>query len=278
MNARRLFYAFQFGTLLVLVAFVSVAQASTTIGTDIFTEGNLTVSGNASTSLFSAFGPAYFGATATSSFNSAGILSLVSNGLAVGTNQLVVSGGNDGIGTTSPTFQLSIVKAEGSSISSNAAQLYVGHSAAAAYPYAAIELDHYNSGAGNQGGADLNFSDNGVSQGVLRFDSALGVNDGLGLINVTADGPIYFETNDSGGTYNTPQMLITSAGSVGVGVTAPTATLEVATSTSNATTTVVVGKSGQNKGSCLVMYDVTGTVQYVSIQGGALVVSSTSCR
>ena len=55
---------------------------------------------NASTTLFSAYGPAYFGATATSSFSNAGVLSLVSNGLSVGTNQLVVSGGKVGIGTT----------------------------------------------------------------------------------------------------------------------------------------------------------------------------------
>jgi hypothetical protein len=66
-----------------------------------FNGGSLTLS-NASTTLFSAYGPAYFGGTATSSFNSSGQLSLVSNGLTVGANQLVVSGGNIGIGTTTP--------------------------------------------------------------------------------------------------------------------------------------------------------------------------------
>lgn len=68
---------------------------------------------NASSTLFSAYGPAYFGATATSSFNSAGQLALVSNGLTVGASQLVVSGGNVGIGTTSPDNLLALQTAGG---------------------------------------------------------------------------------------------------------------------------------------------------------------------
>ncbi|MDP3965820.1 MAG: hypothetical protein Q8Q13_03415, partial [bacterium] len=68
------------------------------------------------------------------------------------------------------------------------------------------------------------------------------------------------------------------AGSVGIGVTSPTSLLQVATSTNNATTSVEIGKTGQNKGSCLVLYDATGAVQYVTIQGGAFVISPTSCK
>ena len=64
--------------------------------------------GGASTTNFSNFGTAYFGGAATSTFNGAGVLSLVSNGLTVGTNQLVVSGGDIGIGTTSPSTTLSV--------------------------------------------------------------------------------------------------------------------------------------------------------------------------
>ena len=89
----------------------AVLAASTTIGTtfgaNTWTALNL-FSGGASTTNFSNFGTAYFGGSATSSFNSTGILSLVSNGLTVGTNQLVVSGGDVGIGTTSPSSTLSI--------------------------------------------------------------------------------------------------------------------------------------------------------------------------
>ena len=64
---------------------------------------------NASSTLFSNTGIAYFGGSATSTFSSAGVLSLVSNGLTVGTGQLVVSGDNVGIGTTSPYAKLSVV-------------------------------------------------------------------------------------------------------------------------------------------------------------------------
>lgn len=66
------------------VVFVAAAvNAATTIGTDIDTGGTLTANGlttlgNASTTLFSAYGPAYFGATATSTFSSAGVLTLIS--------------------------------------------------------------------------------------------------------------------------------------------------------------------------------------------------------
>lgn len=67
-------------------------------------------------------------------------------------------------------------------------------------------------------------------------------------------------------------------GRLGIGTTTPSAPLHVTSGNANATTTIEIGKLGQNKGSCLVMYDVAGTVQYVTIQSGAFVVSATSCR
>ena len=70
--------------------------------------GSLTAA-NASSTDFSNFGTAYFGGTATSTFSGAGQLSLVPNGLTVGTDELVVSGGNVGVGTTSPFAALSVV-------------------------------------------------------------------------------------------------------------------------------------------------------------------------
>ena len=72
--------------------------------------------------------------------------------------------------------------------------------------------------------------------------------------------------------------VVTSAGYVGIGTSTPTAPLQITTSASNATTSVEIGKAGQSKGSCLVMYDNTGAVQYVSIVNGAFAISSTSCR
>jgi hypothetical protein len=91
-------------------------NSSGSLGID-FTRANSWTSlqqfSNASTTLFSSYGPAYFGSTATSWFNSAGALSLVLNGLTVGTNQLIVSGGNVGVGTTSPGSLLSVGNTNG---------------------------------------------------------------------------------------------------------------------------------------------------------------------
>jgi len=75
-----------------------------------------------------------------------------------------------------------------------------------------------------------------------------------------------------------PQFVINTSGNVGIGTTSPTSMFQVTTPSSNATTSIEIGKASQTKGSCLVMYDVTGAVQYVTIQGGALVVSSASCK
>jgi hypothetical protein len=67
-------------------------------------------------------------------------------------------------------------------------------------------------------------------------------------------------------------------GKIGIGTTTPDASLQVATTTANATTTVDLGKAGQTKGTCLIMYDATGAKKYVSIQSGAFVISSTQCN
>ena len=84
---------------------------------------------------------------------------------------------------------------------------------------------------------------------------------------------------NSGST--TPAIYVGSPnqnGVIGIGTTSPNSTLHVTTPDNNATTSAEIGKSGQSKGSCLVMYDAAGTVQYVSIVGGVFAISATSCK
>lgn len=80
---------------------------------------------------------------------------------------------------------------------------------------------------------------------------------------------------------STPAVYVGSPnenGRIGIGTTSPTTQLQVTAQTLNSTTSIEVGKSNQNKGSCLVLYDAAGTVQYVSIVGGAFAISTTSCK
>ncbi|MDO8408282.1 MAG: hypothetical protein Q7S95_03560, partial [bacterium] len=86
-----------------------------------------------------------------------------------------------------------------------------------------------------------------------------------------------FVTASSTDSATTTLFAVSNAGNVGIGTTTPTIPLQVTTTSGNATTSVEVGKVGQTKGSCLVMYDAAGTKQYVSIIGGVFVFSSTSC-
>lgn len=73
-------------------------------------------------------------------------------------------------------------------------------------------------------------------------------------------------------------LVFASSSAAAFGSSTPTANLQVTTPLANATSTLEIGKSGQNKGSCLIMYNEAGTVQYVSIVGSNLTVSATSCR
>jgi len=53
-----------------------------------------------------------------------------------------------------------------------------------------------------------------------------------------------------------------------------------ATSTGNATSSLQVGKSAQNKGSCLALFDAAGSSVYAYIPAGAttFTISSVSCK
>lgn len=81
-------------------------------------------------------------------------------------------------------------------------------------------------------------------------------------------------------TWSAKFMNILQNGNVGINATNPTSQLQVTTPSSNATSSLEVGKSGQNKGSCLVLYDAAGTAVYASVAAGAttFTLSTTSCK
>lgn len=107
--------------------------------------------------------------------------------------------------------------------------------------------------------------------------------------NTSATNPPYtFQGATSTGIFSptSSSIGITSSGTevarftssgLGIGTTTPNANLQI-TGSSNATTTVIIGQNSQTKGSCLIMYDNTGTKEYVSIVSGSFKISTTACN
>jgi len=74
-------------------------------------------------------------------------------------------------------------------------------------------------------------------------------------------------------------LTITNLLQVGLGTTTPKANFQVTATTSNATTTMEIGKANQTKGSCIKLYDSTGAAWYYTPTPGtgALTPASASC-
>lgn len=267
-NATASFFA------IILSAFFVVAtvQAATTISTDISTGGALTVTG-ASTLYSTLTVPTIVATSTTATSTFAGAMT---------------------IGTVSPTANALLTLVGNTSSSGNSPYIPIK-----AHSSFAVGADFYTHADQAFRGPTLNLY---KSRGTQSSPTAVQSGDNLAYFGFGGyDGSAYavgaqltpfaaetwttsahgtqltFWTNTIG-TLTLAQRMALDSNGLGIGVSAPTAPLEVATLSSNATTTVVVGKSGQNKGSCLELYDVTGTVVYVTVQGGALVVSATSCR
>lgn len=121
------------------------------------------------------------------------------------------------------------------------------------------------------------------------FGTALAVPD-LAILQNT-DGPFSIVSSTSttaaylnfltGGTaISNERMRITSSGLVGIGTSTPLTSLQVTVAAANATTTLTVGKTGQNKGSCLELFRSDGSAIYATVASGttAFVLSTASCK
>jgi hypothetical protein len=132
-----------------------------------------------------------------------GALNLPSNGLAVGTNQLVVSGGNVGIGTASPGLLGGA--SQGLTISHGTSGDNVG----------SLELQ------GSRTGSGAAFSE-------IAFYNRTNMSARIRAVTDTAtDGAhLYFNTKPSGGSESTAFSIL-SNGYVGIGTTGPSYALQV---------------------------------------------------
>jgi hypothetical protein len=246
----------------VLVA--GAVSASTTISTDITTGGQLSVTGTST--------------LATTTFS-----------------------GNVGIGTTTPITALSIVGTTttmgfiNAMSSSSATILYVnpltgtvsiGSKIAPSLGGLNISIGGLEipNGGINLGG--LNRHNHAIDSGSNSCCGSLFITDDgqTGFIGVTGGGPsqsqkLGFEVSNASGQVNEAMMIDTNS-NVGIGTTSPVSSLQVVASTTNATTTVTIGQSNQNKGSCLVLYDAGGNAVYASVASGAttFTLSTTSCK
>lgn len=164
-----------------------------------------------------------------------GSLSLPANGLAVGTNQLVTSGGNVGIGTSSPGAALDIANGPLARITNDSATLRLRSSSTNAN-YGELAID---------------------SSGTTYLSSQTG---NLFLSSQAASGQVLFR---SGG--GVERMRIDSAGNLGIGTTSPAARLHV----SGSNTSLVLDRTGAEPA---IDFRVSGTQvgQVRGVSGGGI--------
>ncbi|MEQ1875073.1 MAG: hypothetical protein ABL958_00410, partial [Bdellovibrionia bacterium] len=178
-----------------------------------------------------------------------GALNLPSNGLVAGTTQLVLSGGNVGIGTSTPGYKLEV--SGDMRVSSNAyfSGTQIIHTSVPTQP---SSFSTYSSGDTATLGAQVSYyRSRGTGTTVVSNDDQLGAttyfgdtgfmsHGGAAKIEASADGNfglsdwpgrLTFWTTPDGTNSLTERMRITNSGSVGIGTTSPQAKLHVATGT-----------------------------------------------
>lgn len=90
---------------------------------------------------------------------------------------------------------------------------------------------------------------------------------------LTAAGSIFAASSSMGGG-----MWYDDAGRFAIGSSTPNAIAQFTQSGANATSSIEIGKSGQNKGSCIKLYRYNGAAVYLTVNNSnTLVVSTTAC-
>ncbi len=241
-----------------VIAIVGTVSAATTISTDIITDGNVGIGTSTPYAKLSVAGQA-----------------VVNNIWATSTTATNYFGGNVGIGTMSPESQIHLVASGGPGVKISdyingvaGPRLWFTRARGTVLAPTSVQDGDTLGYFVIQGYDGTSF----LTTSRIRFevDGATGVND--------IPSRITFQTTPDGTSSAVEVMRINNEGKVGIGTTTPTTQLHVTASASNATSTVTVGKVGQNKGSCLELFDAVGTTYYLSVVGGALQVTTVSCK
>ncbi|MEQ1875074.1 MAG: hypothetical protein ABL958_00415 [Bdellovibrionia bacterium] len=185
-----------------------------------------------------------------------GALALPSNGLAVGATQLVVSGGNVGIGTSGPSSRLQVNAATGTSSKISLSGDDIAHGATDDVPTNVFGMLESISGSGAGGLRITGLSESPSTAAGLTLQGAKGAGS-------SSDAAVIFHASELSGTgmngaleptelafqfknQNTELVTINGLGNVGIGTTSPTAALHLKAGTATADTAPLKLTAGTN--------------------------------